>query len=64
MAFGLGVLGLAPSEFWTMTPREIAAAADVRLPAGPKPLVRNELDALMSRFPDASQPMRNHDGNR
>ena len=53
MGFGLGVLRLAPSEFWAMTPRELSAAA--RGPAAPAvTLARSGLDALIRRFPDAS----------
>nr|WP_026363283.1 phage tail assembly chaperone [Methylopila sp. M107] len=50
--FGLGVLRLAPKDFWAATPAEIAAAA--RGMAGPpaKPLTRGELAALIARFPD------------
>lgn len=28
MAFGFGVLRLSPAAFWSMTPRELAAAAN------------------------------------
>jgi uncharacterized phage protein (TIGR02216 family) len=54
MAAGLGVLGLAPAVFWTMTPREFDAALRGRLggasaPAAPS---RAELASLMQRFPD------------
>lgn len=54
MGFGLGVLRLAPHAFWRATPREIAAAADglTRRRAGPTPLARAELAALIARFPD------------
>jgi uncharacterized phage protein (TIGR02216 family) len=31
MAAGLGVLGLAPAAFWSMTPRELTAALRGRL---------------------------------
>ena len=52
MQAGLGVLRLAPFEFWRMTPRELAAALNGLY--GPKavPLGRGELNALMRRFPD------------
>lgn len=30
MGFGLGVLRLSPIEFWKITPRELAAAAEGR----------------------------------
>ncbi len=52
MAFGLGVLRLAPDVFWRMTPREIAAAAGALAPAATSQPSRHALDALMQRFPD------------
>lgn len=53
MAFGLGVLGLAPAAFWAMTPAELAAAMRGRqghVPSGVP--ARGDLDAMMQRFPD------------
>jgi uncharacterized phage protein (TIGR02216 family) len=54
MAAGLGVLRLPPPVFWSMTPKELAAA--LRGLLGPdrfdQPLSRNSLTALMTRFPD------------
>jgi uncharacterized phage protein (TIGR02216 family) len=47
------VLRLAPRDFWTMTPRELAAAARA-FPPVPAPPTRAALDALMKRYPDAS----------
>lgn len=53
MAFGLGVLALAPHVFWSMTPRELSAAARGRLgPAPVSPPDQDELRALMQRYPD------------
>jgi uncharacterized phage protein (TIGR02216 family) len=52
MAFGLGVLRLAPKDFWSMTPRELLRAAEGvygRTDAAPS---RAMLDALILRFPD------------
>ncbi|MEX0955438.1 MAG: rcc01693 family protein [Rhizobiaceae bacterium] len=54
MAFGLGRLRLSPAEFWSMTPRELAAAmsaygAPVFAPG------RDELTRLMDRFPDGTK---------
>lgn len=52
MAFGLGVLRLAPQTFWAMTPRELAAAhsgAKGRIGGAPD---RAALDGLMRLFPD------------
>lgn len=53
MAFGLGVLALPPSHFWSMTPREMAAAMQVlrQQPVTPPPS-RAELDRLITRYPD------------
>jgi uncharacterized phage protein (TIGR02216 family) len=51
MAFGLGVLRLSPEHFWSMTPREFAAAqygATGRTGGS----VRPDLAALMRLFPD------------
>ncbi len=54
MAVGLGQLGLAPTEFWRMTPREFAAAIHGRLgpSRGLNPMERGELTNLMGQFPD------------
>lgn len=52
MGFGLGVLRLAPEQFWRMTPRELACAvAAVRGPMR-EPMDRTSLDTLMQAFPD------------
>jgi uncharacterized phage protein (TIGR02216 family) len=51
MRFGLGVLRLPPRDFWRMTPRELASAWGAVM-GDRGPLARNELDALMERFPD------------
>jgi uncharacterized phage protein (TIGR02216 family) len=47
MELGLGVLRLAPREFWAATPREIAAA----FPGSPA-MTRDKLDELSIQFPD------------
>jgi uncharacterized phage protein (TIGR02216 family) len=52
MRFGLGVLRLAPRDFWSMTPRELASAWGALLGDRTGPLSRRELDGLMERFPD------------
>lgn len=54
MAFGLGSLQLAPEQFWSMTPRELAAAARgfAGLPHPCEPLSRVALADLAARFPD------------
>lgn len=52
MAFGLGRLRLAPGDFWSMTPRELAAAMSAFVPRhGPSP-DRGALAALMAIYPD------------
>lgn len=48
MLQGLGRLRLAPGHFWSLTPRELAAA----LGAGEAPLARVELETLMKEYPD------------
>ncbi|MGE0501452.1 MAG: phage tail assembly chaperone [Rhizobiaceae bacterium] len=52
MAAGLGLLGIQPNVFWTMTPREIEAALSVLAPAAIAPPGRDALAAMMGRFPD------------
>lgn len=54
MEIGLGVLGLAPLVFWSLTPRELQAALRGKLGvigASAAP-ARKDLDALMRRYPD------------
>ena len=54
MAAGLGLLRLAPTAFWSMTPRELEAA--LRGLFGPAhvdgPLSRTTLTDLIRRYPD------------
>lgn len=52
MRFGLGVLRLAPRDFWSMTPRELASAWTAIVGERGGPLDRRGLDDLMTRFPD------------
>ncbi len=52
MAFGFGRLRLRPSDFWAMTPRELAAAVEGVFGVLPAPLDRAALDALIARYPD------------
>lgn len=53
MAIGLGVLRLSPSEFWAMTPLELARAISGLTGGAPTaPMTRDSLAALMARFPD------------
>lgn len=54
MAFALGVLRLSPSEFWAMTPRELALAMSPWT-AGSAAPARDEFDRLMRRFPDTEE---------
>jgi uncharacterized phage protein (TIGR02216 family) len=52
MAFGFGRLRLSSAEFWALTPRELAAAAEGLSGRGATPLDRSALDELMTRYPD------------
>lgn len=51
MHFGLGTLRLAPRDFWAMTPREVAAAANLFLRQADMP-DRAALERLMAAYPD------------
>lgn len=51
IGFGLGVLRLSPKDFWAMTPRELAHAINA-VTGAVTPLQREELDILMTRYPD------------
>ena len=57
MALGLGILRLPSHDFWMMTPRELARAADGAhgrpVPSTHGGLSRAALGALMQAFPDA-----------
>jgi uncharacterized phage protein (TIGR02216 family) len=55
MAFGLGVLRLAPETFWSLTPRELQAAAEGVYGRASGPPSRATLDALMLEFPDGER---------
>jgi uncharacterized phage protein (TIGR02216 family) len=54
MAAGLGLLRLSPAHFWSMTPRELAAALEGACgrSAAPPPLHRRDLEDLIARYPD------------
>lgn len=52
MAFGLGVLRQTPRAFWSMTPRELAAAAEGAFGKISSAPARDDLSALMAAFPD------------
>jgi uncharacterized phage protein (TIGR02216 family) len=51
IGFGLGVLRLAPEQFWRMTPRELAYAIEAVTGRG-APMTRALLAQLMARYPD------------
>lgn len=54
MAFGLGVLGLSPNLFWTMSVSELMAAMRGRLGGAAQvpALSRAGLEEMMAAFPD------------
>jgi uncharacterized phage protein (TIGR02216 family) len=52
MRFGFGRLRLSSRAFWALTPLELAAAAGAYAPPGSAPLDRQDLVALLTRFPD------------
>ena len=54
MATGLGLLRFAPSHFWSMTPRELAAAirGALGIAATDGLLTRSDLTPMMQRYPD------------
>lgn len=54
MAIGLGVLSLAPSVFWALTPKELDAMLRGRFgdASAVTALSRGELGDLMQQFPD------------
>ena len=51
MAFAFSVLRLSPSQFWALTPRELALAMRPFLKANAAP-ERSEFNRLFSAFPD------------
>ena len=51
-AFGLGHLRLTPDAFWSMTPRELAAAMKPYCVDASSVVERSALDHLMRAFPD------------
>ena len=54
MATGLGLLRLAPAHFWSLTPRELAAAirGTLGIAATNGPPTRSDLAHMMQRHPD------------
>jgi uncharacterized phage protein (TIGR02216 family) len=55
MTAGLGMLRLAPDDFWSMTPRELDAAmrGAFGVVAMQPAMTRSDLAALMAAFPDS-----------
>ncbi len=51
---GLGVLRLTPTDFWSMTPRELGLAlrGAAGLPGSSAPFSHADLCGLMQQFPD------------
>lgn len=52
MAIGFGVLRLSSREFWSLTPRELAAAIEGLIGGTNAPMDRAAFDKLARRFPD------------
>lgn len=55
----MGRLRLSPRDFWSSTPREIAAMLKphtIALSTGQQALSRAALDSLLLAFPDFSRP--------
>jgi uncharacterized phage protein (TIGR02216 family) len=55
MAFGFGRLRLSPRAFWSMTPRELAAAMRCHMSLVAAPFERSALFNLMQQFPDGEE---------
>ncbi|WP_400766260.1 phage tail assembly chaperone [Methylosinus sporium] len=55
MAFGLGALRLPPRDFWSMTPRELACAAEGLYGRAAIAPSRDALAELMRAFPDGDE---------
>lgn len=56
MSVGLGVLSLSPRDLWSMSVVEFGCALSALYGSNTAaaPLTRNDLDALLQRFPDRS----------
>jgi len=53
----VGMAGMAPTQFWNLSPRELYAALDGfvehhRDPSQVDPMDRGELESLMELYPD------------
>lgn len=57
IGFGLGVLRLAPEQFWRMTPRELAYAIEAVSGRG-VPLDRAAFTDMMTRYPDGQRTVK------
>jgi uncharacterized phage protein (TIGR02216 family) len=53
MAFGFGALRLSSHDFWRLSPRELAAAMRAWRGEETPMLRRDDLTALLARYPDA-----------
>jgi len=53
MKAGIAGLGLAPDEFWRLTPAELRLMLGQG--AGTAPMSRNGLEALLSAYPDRNE---------
>lgn len=60
MAFGLGVLRLSSSDFWAMSPCELAAAWEGVYGAPHEGAGPPDLQSLMRAFPDHAKQGVNH----
>lgn len=52
---GVQGLGLRPAEFWALTPAELSLMLGEQ--AGPRPMARDGLEALLAAFPDETEEM-------
>ncbi|HET7848733.1 MAG TPA: rcc01693 family protein [Pseudolabrys sp.] len=59
IGFGLGVLRLAPEQFWRMTPRELACAIEAVRGRGGS-IDRSTFADLMTRYPDDGRQHSRH----
>lgn len=57
MAFGLGILRLAPRDFWSLSLPELnaAVAGASGIAWTGEPITKSDLGALMDRFPDLNE---------
>ena len=53
MRAGIRGLGLKPEDFWKLSPAELALMLGEG--AGPPPMGRARLEALLTRFPDTPE---------